>query len=76
MTKKSKKPEHRVDRWVTAAFGLFFISLAIAMLLVCANPRPVGGYVAAFVVGGLGVDAVLSAAQNRRSLLSRIGPLP
>jgi len=36
----------------------------------------VGPVLAAVVIGGLGIEALLSAARNRRCLLSRIGPLP
>ncbi len=66
----------RLDRWVTAAVGLLFVGIAIAILAMLASERPIAAFLAAFVTGGLGVDALLSAARNRRSFLSRIGPLP
>ena len=66
----------RLDRWVTAAVGLLFVGIAIAILVMLASDRPIAAFLAAFVTGGLGIDALLSAARNRRSFLSRIGPLP
>ena len=66
----------KLDRWVTAAIGLLFVGIAIAILVLSASERPIAAFLAAFVTGGLGVDALLSAARNRRSFLSRIGPLP
>ena len=64
------------DRWVTAAMGLLFVGIALAILATAAGLNPVAAFVAAFVTGGLGIDALWSAARNRRSILSRIGPLP
>jgi multisubunit Na+/H+ antiporter MnhG subunit len=66
----------KLDRWVTAAVGLLFVGIAIAILALSASERPIAAFLAAFVTGGLGIDALLSAARNRRSFLSRIGPLP
>jgi hypothetical protein len=66
----------RLDRWVTAAIGLLFVGIAITILAMLASERPIAAFLAAFVTGGLGIDALLSAARNRRSFLSRIGPLP
>ncbi|MFQ4139866.1 hypothetical protein PGN35_026485 [Nodosilinea sp. PGN35] len=77
-----KKPElpggtrSRSYRWVTAGFGLVFVALAIAILLTADSQRKLGSAVAAVIVGGLGGDAIVSAVRDRRSLLSRIGPLP
>lgn len=45
------------------------------LLLAAPSTRP-GSVVAALVVGGLGVETLMSVAYNRQSLLSRIGPLP
>jgi multisubunit Na+/H+ antiporter MnhG subunit len=66
----------RLDRWVTAAVGVLFVGIAIAILVTAASERPIAAFLAALVTGGLGLDALLSAARNRRSFLSRIGPLP
>jgi threonine/homoserine/homoserine lactone efflux protein len=63
-------------RWITAAFGLMFVGIAIAILYTSASDQPIGAFATATLVGWLGVDALVSAARNRRSLLSRIGPLP
>lgn len=62
-------------RWVTAALGLLFVGLA-GMIVCTAEGNRAGAYGATLVVGGLGIDALVSAAWNRRSLLSRLGPLP
>jgi hypothetical protein len=56
--------------------GLLFIVLAIAILATADGDRKLGATLAAVVVGGLGVDAMVSAARNRLSILARIGPLP
>ena len=61
---------------MTAAFGLLFVGIAIAIAYTSANDYPIGAFLTAAVVGLLGVDALISAARNRRSFLSRIGPLP
>ncbi len=65
-----------LGRWVTAAFGLMFVGIAIAIVYTSASDHPMGAIATAALVGLLGVDALVSAACNRRSLLSRIGPLP
>lgn len=56
--------------------GLLFLGVAIAIVLLGEAPSSVGSLLAVLVIGGLGVDALLSAARGQRSLLSRIGPLP
>ena len=61
-------------RFVTAAFGLLFALLAIAIIVV--SDRTVGPLFVAVVLGSLGIEAIASALRNRPSLLSRIGPLP
>lgn len=61
-------------RLVTAAFGLLFVALAVAVVVV--SDRSIGPLMAAAVLGILGVDAMVSACRGKRSLLSRIGPLP
>ncbi|PSR17954.1 hypothetical protein C8255_09915 [filamentous cyanobacterium CCP3] len=66
----------RSYRWVTAIVGLVFVVLAIAILFTADRQNRIGAYGAAFIVGGLGIDAVVSAARNRLSLMARIGPLP
>lgn len=72
----SDKQRFRTGRLVTAVFGVFLIVLAIVILLSFDGSMMVGAVVAALAVGLLGVDACVSAARNKRSLLERIGPLP
>ena len=64
------------ERWVTGAVGLLFVGVAIAIVCLTAADHPFAAFATAAVVGWLGVDALFSAARNRRSILSRIGPLP
>ncbi len=64
------------ERWVTAMVGLLFVGIAIAIVFLLAADLSFGALVVAAVIGGLGVDALLSAARRRRSIVSRIGPLP
>ena len=61
-------------RYITAAFGVLFTVIAIAIIVV--SDRSTGPLLAAIVVGLLGVDGIASAWRNKSSLLSRIGPLP
>ena len=62
---------HRV---VTGLAGLLFSGIALAIVYVA--ERTAGPLIAAGVLGGLGLDAVLASVRGKRSLLSRIGPLP
>lgn len=68
--------QSRTYRWVTASMGLLFVGLAVAILYTADSRHRLGAYGAALIVGGLGVEAVVSAARNRLSILARIGPLP
>jgi hypothetical protein len=61
-------------RLVTAAFGLLFMVVAVAIVVV--SDRTFGPILASAGIGILGVDAMVSAFRNKPSLLSRIGPLP
>ena len=61
-------------QWVTAAFGVFFTAIAIAILIV--SELTIGPVSAALVIGVLGIDAIFSAYRKTSSLLSRIGSLP
>lgn len=56
--------------------GLLMTGVAIAITLVMDPGHSIGALLAALALGGLGIDALVSAARSRRSLLSRIGPLP
>ncbi len=65
----------RLDRFIALLFGLVFCGIALAIVLL-AQPLSTGPVIAAVVLGGLGLDAVVSAVRGTQSLLSRIGPLP
>lgn len=62
-------------RTFTFLIGAMFLGIGIALPFI-APEAGWGGIVAAIVVGGLGLDAVVAALRNRPSLLARIGPLP
>ena len=53
---------------------MLLVVVAVAIAFVSDAGWP--AYLAAAVIGGLGAEAVYSAARRRRSLVSRIGPLP
>lgn len=59
-----------------AIFGVFFVALAVVVLLVAWEATPWGAFLVALVLGLLGADAVFSAMRDKRSLLTRLGPLP
>ena len=62
------------SRRITAGMGLLLTALGAWIAYAIADDWP--AYLAALVVGGLGIDAIYSAIRGRRSLISRIGPLP
>lgn len=64
----------RSHRVVTGLAGLLFFGIALAIVFV--TERTAGPLVAAGVLGVLGLDAVVASVRGKRSLLSRIGPLP
>lgn len=70
----SSKSGSKSYRLVTAAFGLLFALLAIAIIVL--SDRTAGPLLASLVIGILGIDALVSAFRGKPSLLSRIGPLP
>ena len=76
MRDKPDKPISETQRVVTAAFGAFFILLAIAIVVLAERAMLIGALIAALAVGLLGIDACVSAVRRKRSLLQRIGPLP
>lgn len=59
---------------MTGAFGVLFVALALAILAI--SELSLRSVIAGVLVGGLGVDAIVSALRNKKSLLARIGPLP
>lgn len=66
----------RPTRWVTAAFGVLFIGLAVAIVALPSIEMSIGPITIAVLLSVLGVDALHGAVRDRRCLLSRIGPLP
>ena len=63
-----------MERRITAILGLMFTALGAWIAFDLADDWP--AYLAAVAIGGLGIDAIYSAIRGRRSLMSRIGPLP
>lgn len=61
---------------VDLVFGVSMAALAVAILVLAEPTNLVGSIAAALVIGGLGVEAVVSAFRGKRSLLARVGPLP
>jgi len=62
------------SRRITAGMGLLLTALGAWIAFKVAADWP--AYLAAVAVGGLGLEAIYSAIRGRRSLISRIGPLP
>jgi len=62
------------SRRITAGMGLLFTVLGAWIAFEIASDWP--AYLAALAVSALGIDAIYSAIRGRRSLISRIGPLP
>lgn len=73
---KPREDQGTRDRVAAAVIGAIFVGIALAILASFLHDLSVGPVLAAVVIGGLGVEALLSAARKRRCLLSRIGPLP
>lgn len=64
-------------KWVSLGFGVFFVALALlAATQLPTAPHPWWGLVFVFVLGGLGVEHIVATLKNKRSWLTRIGPLP
>jgi fucose permease len=66
----------RVTKWITVSFGLLFVAIAAAIFVTADRPLRFSVYAAALVIGGLGLDALLSALRNKPALLLRIGGFP
>jgi uncharacterized membrane protein YqjE len=67
--------QSNVQRWAAACIGALFVLCAAAILALF----PLSDWkamLAVVVLLLLGVDALLAAWKARRSLLSRLGPLP
>jgi hypothetical protein len=76
MNSDPSKHAGRTSRIVDLLFGILFVIVAAAILVLSDQSNLAGSIAVALVVGGLGVDAVFSAVRGKRSLVSRIGPLP
>lgn len=63
-------------RRVGTLFGVGFIAVAVLILVASGPDTRLASIAVAVVVGGLGLDLVVSMARRRRPLLSRLGPLP
>jgi len=72
----SNQDESHGGRIATGCMGALFVALAIAIVVVVDRPMGSGALAAAAVIALLGIDALISAVRGKRSLLSRIGPLP
>jgi hypothetical protein len=72
-SRTSRSPSRRI---IDLLFGTFLAVLAAAILVWSDQSSVAGSIVAALVVGGLGIEAIISAMRGKRSLLARIGPLP
>lgn len=72
----SNQDESPGGRIVTGCMGALFVALAVAIIAVVDRPMGPGVLVAASIIALLGIDAFVSAVRGKRSLLSRIGPLP
>ncbi len=59
---------------MTCVFGTLFVAVALAIFVISESSW--GALIAGALVGGLGLDAIISALRNKKSLLARIGPLP
>lgn len=70
------KTRAKVNKVVEIALGVFFVTLAIIILGLSTPSTFAGSLLAALLLGTLGGEAIVSAIRNKRSLLSRIGPLP
>jgi len=74
-----KKPRNRpatsaTHRFITGALGALFVVVAVVIGVI--SELTMGVILAALVIGGLGLDALVNAWRNRPSLLEKIGPLP
>lgn len=73
---EQRKVVSKTERISNIVIGTLFAAVAV-WLLVEALPQPSPGEgIAVLAIGSLGVEALVCALRGRRSLLSRIGPLP
>jgi hypothetical protein len=73
---RSSSGSTKLRRLISALFGIFFMGIAVIIIITSDSSTRLGAITAAVVVGGLGLELLTSALRGKRSLLSRIGPLP
>ena len=66
----------RTQKVVGGAFGAVLLIIAITLLVLYDGSEGIGPLIRVVVLGGLGLDQVLSNLRGRDSLMDRIGPLP
>lgn len=64
----------KAHRMITGAFGIFLIGVAFLTFLFA--DAGLAAIFVALVLALLGADALASAIRDKRSIVSRIGPLP
>lgn len=64
------------ERWFALGLGLLLAGSGAYALVRFGTVGGLGYVVGAVVLAALGVEATVAAIRNRRSLLSRLGPLP
>lgn len=75
-TADKRKTASRAERIGSAVFGVFLVAIAVWIAVMAAPFTSIGEPIAALVIGALGAEALVGAITGRRSLASRIGPLP
>ena len=75
---KPAAPERRskAHRIIGVLFGLFFVAVALLVVAASESSTRMAAIAIGIVLAGLGLDLIRSSLRGRRSLLSRIGPLP
>lgn len=66
----------KTRRMVSMLFGAFFVALAVLIVAISSASTRFGAIAVAVIVGGLGLDLIVCTMRRKRSLISRIGPLP
>jgi len=75
-TMAGKAPESRAEQIGSVTIGILFVVVAVAILSISYPFTSVVEPITGLVIGALGLEALVSARRRKRSLLSRIGPLP
>lgn len=75
MMPEEGSPESMAERIGAAVIGTVFIGVGL-LILVLIPGETTWYHVVSLILGGLGLEAIISAIRSKRPLLSRIGPLP